>query len=247
MDPNFPQPDASHPEETARTAMIRALAQQGITAHPDDYSMIGGEWNTWLVVSQDRNSANFPAMDAEPHVLLYLYNEEDDEITVDRAPRPGDDWHMVACDGAGKERTVYTVDGNEARCCAAYVAEWVSSPQSPLESVEALGDLRGSMQDGGTPENARKVFQRIHEAGGPYLVCVWEYVDKDGFGGQSHYFVKGEDGALYDIQNGVYQWLDGERAMPVPMDRWADELPAEPFEIVASDNLHNCARTVRTG
>jgi hypothetical protein len=147
--PDHPEGDRSEgARETAKDAMARTLADEwSITAHLNDESMIGDASNSWLVVGRDQDRQGFPDMDGAPYIVLYLYNEAEDEITVERAPTGGDAWHLVVGDGTGSEFTYLTHPADDVRACAEDVAplltlpldSWVTAPAA--ESIEVpVGD-----------------------------------------------------------------------------------------------------------
>ena len=127
----------------------------------------------------------------------------------------------------------------------------VADPQpeqsSPADEVlEKIADLKGRFADGYTPEDISTVFARIEEAGGPALVCAWEYLDENGFGGNSEFYVIGADGDgdLHEISPDVYRWLSGEQDSPGPVDSWAcARLTPTPTFPAQDGFFHNCART----
>ncbi|MGW2540246.1 hypothetical protein ACWC5I_05070 [Kitasatospora sp. NPDC001574] len=174
-------------------------------------------------------------------------DETAEAIAVSRAPRLGDEWHMAAGGGTGRDHSLLTRPDEQLGARIEDVAEWATAPQASLGALVELGDLHGRFEDGYTPEDIRSTFGRIHEAGGPYLVCVWDYADEEGFGGNSEFYVEDENGNLFEVQPYIHQWLSGERAMPVPLDAWTCAAVAGPIKIGATDDFHNYARTDRTG
>jgi len=61
--------------------------------------------------------------------VIYLHNDTDggDEVTVARAPRPGDRWHVITGDGTGPERPL-TLATDDLTECVQAVADWVAGP-----------------------------------------------------------------------------------------------------------------------
>ncbi|MFF0170257.1 hypothetical protein [Streptomyces prasinus] len=108
----------------------QALAEWGITAHPNDDA-----GNTWLVIGRDQTRPGFPHMLAEPYVVLYLHNNADDEITVTRLPIDGDHWHVIAGDNISAERTLMTRPADQLAECVEAIAEWVTNPLPTAGSV----------------------------------------------------------------------------------------------------------------
>ncbi|MFE3601387.1 hypothetical protein [Streptomyces sp. NPDC059142] len=104
-----------------------------------------------------------------------------------------------------------------------------------------IADMKGRFADGYTDGDIRSVFGRIHDAGGPYLVCLWDYADEAGFGGNSQFYAEGEDG-FYEVTPDIHQWLTGEQETPGAADTWVCAPVSEPFEPDVSDDFHNYAR-----
>ena len=111
--------------ETAEQLARKALAEWGLTAHLDTDS-----GHTWLVIGHP-DTGHVPDMENEPHILVSVYNEDDDEWTVDRPPaRPGDQWQVVTDDGAGTEETLTIRPANQLAPCIATIADWITQPRT---------------------------------------------------------------------------------------------------------------------
>jgi len=109
-----------------------------------------------------------------------------------------------------------------------------------------IADLHGRFKDGYSADDIRTVFGRIHDEDGPYLVCVWEYADQCGFGGDSQFYAEEWDGGLVEVQPDIRRWLSGQQETPGPVGTWLCAPVAEPTEFPATDDLHNYARADRT-
>ncbi|MFI9214317.1 hypothetical protein ACIGW7_40080 [Streptomyces sp. NPDC053253] len=105
-----------------------------------------------------------------------------------------------------------------------------------------VADLYGRFEDGYSAEGIRSVFGRIHEEGGPYLVCVWDYADRYGFGGNSQFYAEESGGGLFEVQPDVHRWLSGQQDAPGPVDGWVCGPVPGPTEFPVSDDFHNYAR-----
>ncbi|MEU6070512.1 hypothetical protein ABZ864_40245 [Streptomyces sp. NPDC047082] len=111
--------------ETAEQLAIKALAKRGITAHPDH---VAG--NTWLVIGRDQTTSEFPDMENEQYIVLSVYNDDEDEWTIDRPPVcPADQWRVDVVDGTGAERTLMTRPADQLAECVAAIADWLTSAQ----------------------------------------------------------------------------------------------------------------------
>ncbi|GAA2967885.1 hypothetical protein [Kitasatospora cinereorecta] len=123
-------------------------------------------------------------------------------------------------------------------------AETAEASPDPLTQ---LAELHGTFERGYSADDVRSVFGRIADEGGPYLVCVWEYADEYGFGGNSEFYAEGEDGDLFEVQPDIHRWLSGQQETPGPLDTWVCAPVTEPTEFPVSDDFHNYARADRTG
>ncbi|MGW9440601.1 hypothetical protein [Streptomyces sp. NPDC055607] len=123
-----------------------------------------------------------------------------------------------------------------------------NADDTPVPGLLAdIAHLHGRFEDGYSAESIRLVFARIYERGGPYLVCVWDYADAYGFGGNSQFYAENEDGDLFEVQPGIHQWLSGQQETPGPVSTWVCEPVSEPTDFPVSDDFHNYARADRTG
>ncbi|MFI6688465.1 hypothetical protein [Streptomyces sp. NPDC050485] len=112
--------------------------------------------------------------------------------------------------------------------------------------LDEIADLYGRFRDGYTAEGVQAVFSRIHDAGGPYLVCVWEYSDALGFGGNSQFYAEDDNGEFFEVQPDIHRWLSGQQAALGPVDTWVAAPVAEPIRYADSDDFHNYALVDRT-
>jgi hypothetical protein len=107
-------------------------------------------------------------------------------------------------------------------------------------------DLHGRFRDGYSADDIRDVFGAIHAAGGPYLVCVWDYADEYGFGGNSEFYAEDPNGHLLEVQPDIYRWLSGQQDTPGRMSTWVCAPSTEPAEFPVTDDSHNYARADKT-
>ncbi|MFF0170256.1 hypothetical protein [Streptomyces prasinus] len=126
-------------------------------------------------------------------------------------------------------------------------AEDETGTEAAPDLLERIADLHGRFEDGYSADGIRTVFGRIYDEGGPYLVCVWEYADAYGFGGNSEFYAEGEDGDLFEVQPDIHRWLSGQQETPGPVDTWVCAPVTEPTEFPVTDDFHNYARADRTG
>ncbi|MFF4173648.1 hypothetical protein [Streptomyces sp. NPDC001744] len=243
QEPPQESPAGTDEDDTAEAIATRALDEWGITAHRDDDA-----GNTWLAIGHDQTRAGFPRMLAEPYVVLYLYTDsdgEDEEITVTRAPADGDVWDVVRGDGTGAECAVMTRPADQLAACVEAIADWLTMPQITPDPVIRLAELNGTFAFGYGADDVRSVFGRIADEGGPRLVCVWEYADDFGYGGNSVFYVEDQDGGLFEVSPDVRRWLTGQQQEPGPLNTWTGPRAYEPWEFPISDDFHNYARADR--
>ncbi|MEU0110668.1 hypothetical protein ABZ313_35630 [Streptomyces sp. NPDC006251] len=119
--------------------------------------------------------------------------------------------------------------------------------RSGNELLGEIGDLRGCMDDGYDADDVNRVFDRIEEATGLSLVCVWEYFDSFGVGGNSQFYVSLGDDELHDLTGDLWEWLNGHPDSPsTPASPGAPRTWIGPKADVAADfeyddGRHNCA------
>lgn len=105
-----------------------------------------------------------------------------------------------------------------------------------------IQDLHGRFADGYTPEEINAVFGRIADEGGPHLVCVWDFADEYGFGGNSEFFAEDKDGDLFEVQPDIHLWLSGQPETPSLAGTWVGGPVTGPTEFPVTDDFHNYAR-----
>jgi hypothetical protein len=87
---------------------------------------------------------------------------------------------------------------------------------NPLRDI---ADLRGSMVDCYTDDQVNAAFRRIEHAVGVVVVAVWAYYDGL-VGGDSQFYILGNDGQLFESGGDLTHWLTGDPDDP--------ETPADP-------------------
>ncbi|MFJ4879910.1 hypothetical protein ACIP93_32550 [Streptomyces sp. NPDC088745] len=127
----------------------------------------------------------------------------------------------------------------------AVVTETANAEQAGPDLSAEIADLRGAFECGYGATDIRNVFGRIYDAGGPYLVCVWDIADEYGFGGNSEFYAEDEEGMLFELKPDIYHWLTGQQDTPGPLETWMGTHVPELVEFAATDDRHNYARTER--
>ncbi|MEU6680864.1 hypothetical protein [Streptomyces sp. NPDC046925] len=189
----------------------------------------------WYTVA---NRASLPVLEGLPAAhetfvwdLLYPHGVHTEPLDC---PRASDLRALIEQLGTGAEGPAS--EGPAADRAAA------SGPEGTPDLVAELADLRGRFEDGYTPEGIRSVFGRIQDAGGPYLVCVWEYADAFGFGGNSEFYAE-TAGGFYEVSPDIHGWLSGDLETPGAPDTWVCAPLSQPLEFTVTDDFHNYART----
>lgn len=115
---------------------------------------------------------------------------------------------------------------------------------------DQLADLAGRFHDGYDSDDIRRVFEQIRAHTGVRLLCVWDYFDDFGYGGNSEFYVQTSDGTIHQLGGQLWPWLWGgcEEAPEGPgsPDSWIGS-PA-PLNIgdLDGDGLGNAAVENRT-
>lgn len=73
-------------------------------------------------------------------------------------------------------------------------------------NLAPIADCEGVFADGYTDDMTRKAFGAIRAATGVALVCIWEYSDDWGYGGESCIYIVKDD-ILHEIDSTLYSWL----------------------------------------
>ncbi|MER5356481.1 hypothetical protein ABT093_39950 [Kitasatospora sp. NPDC002551] len=115
-----------------------------------------------------------------------------------------------------------------------------------LAPVVANGRLKGRFRDGYTEEQVNAVFAVLGAATGLRLVCVWEYRDSFGCGGNSQWFAEDSSGGLWDLAGDLDDWLVGEQSHPGPAASWIGRTVVHRVQALAwSDGERNYAQLSR--
>ncbi|MEW1639323.1 hypothetical protein AB0469_35375 [Streptomyces sp. NPDC093801] len=128
---------------------------------------------------------------------------------------------------------------------AAPSAGGTAAGEAAQELGAELAELHGAFEHGYGADDIRRVFGRINDEGGPYLVCVWDIADDYGFGGNADFYAEDEECKLFELKPDVYRWLTGQQDSPGPLDTWVGAHVPELVEFAATDDRHNYARTER--
>ncbi|MCX4784058.1 MULTISPECIES: hypothetical protein [unclassified Streptomyces] len=156
-------------------------------------------------------------------------------------PRSGSRTTTATCRTTTRPRL--TADGTAEAASQSDAPHTGQAATDPDSLVRELADLRGRFEDGYTAEDVRAVFGRISDAGGPYLVCLWDYADEFGFGGNSEFFAEDDAGNFFEVTPDIHRWLSGEQEVPGAVSTWVCSPVTKPFTFAVSDDFHNYARS----
>ncbi len=84
-------------------------------------------------------------------------------------------------------------------------------------------ELRGCMRDGYTDDDVNAILGQLADTVGLNLVCVWDYVDTWGPGGNSDFFILAPNGQLHELIGELWRWLNDD-----PEDPQAPTHPGTP-------------------
>lgn len=112
----------------------------------------------------------------------------------------------------------------------------------------SLTNYERCFSDGYDEDDINDVLGRIQELTGTTIMCLWEFFDHLGYGGDSELFVL-DDGALYTLEGGLWPWmLDGTSEAPngpgTPVT-WKGQPTGHVAHEFHGDNQHNLAWKLR--
>lgn len=124
---------------------------------------------------------------------------------------------------------------------------------SAAKTFTADETMRGAMAQGYTPDQVEAVLGYLGERSGLHLVCVWDFHDTFGFGGNSSFYIEA-DGYFHDLVGDLWGWLNrpgGDPDAPATPGHPHDWVGVMSTEVAMSDieftddGDHNYAREVR--
>lgn len=69
--------------------------------------------------------------------------------------------------------------------------------------------LRGRFQQGYDNDDFRRVATEIKAVTGAEIVCIWQYFDDFGYGGDSEFYLV-DGGRLYELAGDLWPWLSAD-------------------------------------
>jgi hypothetical protein len=156
----------------------------------------------------------------------------------------------------GDFRLTFTLAGESLRAVRSshdeMGAAFTITAVGPEQRVLAT-DNAGRFEDGYTDDDVNRVLGEISDAAGVRVVCVWDFIDSFGPGGNSEFFVETGDGFV-PLSGDLWAWLNeapgSEHAVATPGDpaTWVSSDPDETLRVedLVGDDWHNYAREDRT-
>ncbi|WP_069167952.1 hypothetical protein [Nocardia altamirensis] len=117
------------------------------------------------------------------------------------------------------------------------VARWLFTTTAAATPVQLPADLRGALPADFTAAHVASIMDRVHDATGFRIVCVWDYHSDKQFDGHTEFAVVDEFGQLYELTGNLLGWLrggPGAPACPGSPASWIGE-PGTEDHITASD------------
>ncbi len=115
---------------------------------------------------------------------------------------------------------------------------------------DQLDDLAGCFRDGYDSDDIQRVFARVHEQTGVWLLCVWEYFDDIGYGGDSEFFLISGSGSVHELDGQLWPWLwggsDEAPGGPGSPESWVGAPAPGTIAELSGDGLGNAAVENRT-
>ncbi|WP_431921405.1 hypothetical protein [Nonomuraea jabiensis] len=200
----------------------------------------------------DHTSRDIPATAAErePHhrdgFLLIATQMRTPQIFTPAALGAPDGAVCQSCTGrVSKDGHIWQNGSAERYCdpCARNLAR-----ETNAQVLAGISKWKASMVGGYDDDAVNTVLGSISEVSGLHLMCVWDYYDEYGPGGDSDFYVESDDGSLHYLAGDLYEWLsvppDSEDAPEGPGDptTWVGG-PADigPDDIALQDDQHNYA------
>lgn len=118
----------------------------------------------------------------------------------------------------------------------------------PDVTTSDLAELRGCLHGGYNPDGVNRVLGRLSQVTGLQLVCVWDYVDTAGPGGNAQFYIERKRGRLYTLSSKAWHWLSDDPAAsdttsdPGSPDTWkGDDSERRTRFLEWNDESHNYA------
>ncbi|MBC7303183.1 hypothetical protein [Nocardia salmonicida] len=128
------------------------------------------------------------------------------------------------------------------------VARWLDIASAPT-TCSAPAELRSRLVDGYDSDQITSVLGQISAASGLAVVCLWNYVDNFGFGGDSDFRILSPHGQLYYLDGDLSDWLtdtpDHAPAHPGSPASWIGGIDTDAIDIAGGDGRHSLARENR--
>jgi hypothetical protein len=81
-------------------------------------------------------------------------------------------------------------------------------------------DLKNFLGEGYSDDEVVDVLGPVAEATGVHVICLWDYVDRYGCGGDSTWYVLAPGGALHWLVGGLFAWINHGQGDPGDPATW---------------------------
>ncbi|WP_280470680.1 hypothetical protein [Nocardia farcinica] len=126
----------------------------------------------------------------------------------------------------------------------ATVARWLDIASAPT-CWSAPAELRSRLDDGYDSDLITAVLGQISDASGVAVVCLWDYYDEFGYGGDSDFRILSPHGQLYHLNGDLADWLtethDHAPAHPGSPASWIGGIDTDAISVAEGDGRNNFA------
>ncbi|MEU6349983.1 hypothetical protein ABZ896_11715 [Streptomyces sp. NPDC047072] len=88
------------------------------------------------------------------------------------------------------------------------------------ERLAPLG-LKNFLAEGYSDDEVADVLGSVAEVTGVHVVCLWDYVDRYGCGGDSDWYVRAPNGSLHWLACDLFSWINYGENAPGDPSTWA--------------------------
>ncbi|WP_328373047.1 hypothetical protein OG800_49570 (plasmid) [Streptomyces sp. NBC_00445] len=103
-------------------------------------------------------------------------------------------------------------------------------------------DLKNFLSEGYSDEEVTAVLGPVAEATGVHVICLWDYVDRYGCGGDSDWYVMTPSGALHRLAGGLFSWINYGEGKPCDPATWIGNATGVTSSTLAAVDPYNHAR-----
>lgn len=221
--------DAGRLADPADPASIRVLSTGDVLA----YRKFADCEPSWVIATWNHLTQSGPGLLQAPqavlvwqHAAVLAAHQLETKATSVITRQQLESW-------AGRALTDQDLDRITEALPYSFVPEGIATIVGGLDRRDAkpAADLRGSMADGYDSDRVNRILGRVGKASGLRIVCVWDYHDAIGVGGDSDFYVI-VDGRFHHCAGDLWRWLNTSPddpdapAVPGPPATWVGA-PAE--------------------